>query len=141
MMFDLIPFENRNSSLFDYFNRMNRDFFGDMEKELTPCRTDILDKGDKFILRADMPGFDKSDIHIDVDGERLTLTAEHSEETKDDSKDYIRQERRYGALTRSFDISNIDADKIKASYEKGVLELELPKKANVVPPTRQIEIK
>ncbi len=141
MMFDLIPFENRNSSLFDYFNRMNRDFFGDMEKELTPCRADILDKGDKFILRADMPGFDKSDIHIDADGERLTLTAEHSEETKDDGKDYIRQERRYDTLTRSFDISNIEADKITASYENGVLELELPKKANVVPPTRQIEIK
>lgn len=141
MMFDLIPFESRNGGLFDYFNRMNRDFFGDMEKELTPCRTDILDKGDKFILKADMPGFDKSDIHIDVDGEKLTLTAEHSEETKDDSKDYIRQERRYGALTRSFDISNIDAEKITASYEKGVLELELPKKANVVPPTRQIEIR
>lgn len=141
MMFDLIPFESRSNSLFDYFNRINREFFGAMDMDFTPCRTDILDKGDKFILRADMPGFEKSDIHIDVEGDRLTITAKHSEESKYDSKEYIRQERRYGALSRSFDISNIDADRITATYDKGVLELELPKKVNVIPPSRQIEIR
>jgi HSP20 family protein len=140
-MFDLIPFEHRSSSLFDYLNKMNQDVFGEIEKEFSPCRTDILDKGDKFVLRADMPGFNKEDIRIGIDGDRLTLTAEHNEESNEDGKDYIRKERRYGSLSRSFDISNIDAEKITASYEKGVLELELPKQAAVQPPTRQIEIK
>jgi len=140
-MFDLIPFEHRGNSLFDYLNKMNQDVFADIENEFSPCRTDILDKGDKFILKADMPGFNKEDIQIGINGDRLTLTAEHKEETNEDGKDYIRKERRYGSLSRSFDISNIDADRISANYEKGVLVLELPKQVNVQPPTRQIEIK
>lgn len=140
-MFDLIPFEHRSSSLFDYFNKMNQDVFGEMENAFSPCRTDIIDKGDKFVLKADMPGFNKEDIHIDIDGDRLTLTAEHKEESNEDGKDYIRKERKYGSLSRSFDISNVNADQITARYEKGVLELELPKQVNVQPPTRQIEIK
>lgn len=140
-MFDLIPFEQRSRNLFDYFDKMNRDFFGDMDKELSPCRTDILDKGDKFILKADMPGFNKEDIHINIEGDMLTLTAEHSEDTNTDNQGFVRRERRYGSLSRSFDISNIAADRITANYEKGVLELELPKQEKALPPTRQIEIK
>ncbi len=142
-MFDLIPFEQRSRNLFDYFNRMSQDFFGDMDKEFSPCRTDILDKGDKFILKADMPGFNKEDIHINIDGDMLTLTAEHSEDnnTDPDGQGFVRRERRYGSLSRSFDISNIDAEKITASYEKGVLELDLPKQEKTLPPSRQIEIR
>ncbi len=140
-MFDLIPFEQRSRNLFDYFNRMSQDFFGDFDKDISPCRTDILDKGDKFVLKADLPGFNKEDIHINIAGDTLTLTAEHSEDTNEDGKDFIRRERRYGSLSRSFDISNIDTDGIAASYEKGVLELELPKREAALPPARQIEIK
>jgi len=141
MMFDLIPFEQRSRNMFDYFNKMSQDFFGDMDKGLSPCRTDILDKGDKFVLKADMPGFNKEDIHINIEGDTLTLTAEHNEESNEDGKDFVRRERKYGSLSRSFDISNIDADRISASYEKGVLELELPKQEKALPPTRQIEIR
>jgi HSP20 family protein len=140
-MFDLIPFENRTNSIFDYFNKMNQDIFGELEKGFTPFRTDILDKGDKFLLRADMPGFDKQDIHIDINGDRLTITAEHTEETNENSNEYIRKERRYGSLSRSFDISNIEAGNISARYENGVLELDLPKKIEVQPSTHKIEIR
>ena len=140
-MFDLIPFEQRSRNMFDYFNKMSQDFFGDMDKDFSPCRTDILDSGDKFVLKADMPGFNKEDIHINIEGDMLTLTAEHSEDTNDDGKGFVRRERRYGSLSRSFDISNIDADRITASYEKGVLQLDLPKQEKALPPTHQIEIK
>lgn len=141
-MFDLIPFERRNGGMFDYFDRMMNDsFFGGFEKELTPCRTDILDKGDKFVLKADMPGFNKEDIKIDIEGNQLTISAEHKEETKEDRKDFIRKERRYGALSRSFDIEGIDANGISASYESGVLQLELPKLVETKPDSRSIEVK
>lgn len=141
-MFDLIPFEHRTGNMFDYFDRMmNDNFFGGMEKELAPCRTDILDKGDKYVLKADMPGFHKEDIKIDIAGDQLTITAEHKEETKDDRKDYVRRERRYGALTRSFDIEGIDAGSISASYDNGVLQLELPKMVETQPAARTVEIK
>lgn len=140
-MFDLIPFEQRSRGLFDSFDKMTREFFGDWDKDIFPCRTDILDKGDKFVLKADMPGFNKEDIHININGDVLTLTAEHKEEVKDDNKNFVRHERRYGSLSRSFDISNVDADHITASYEKGVLELEMPKHQTALPPTKEIEIK
>ena len=141
-MFDLIPFERRTNNLFDSFDRwMNEGFFGDMEKEMAACRTDILDKGDKFVLKADLPGFRKEDININIEGDRLTLSAEHKEEVREDKKDYIRRERRYGGLSRGFDIQGIDANRISANYNNGVLELDLPKLVETKPDTRKIEVK
>lgn len=141
-MFDLIPLEHRNIGLFDTFDRMMDDnFFGEPGNEFVPCRTDILDKGDRYLLKADMPGFKKEDIKIDIQGEQLTITAEHQEETKEDRKDFIRRERKYGSLSRSFDIEGINANGISASYNNGVLELELPKMVEAKPDTQRIEIK
>ena len=141
-MFDLIPFEHRTNDIFDSFDRMMNDsFFGGWDRELAPCRTDILDKGDRFVLKADMPGFQKEDINIDIEGGRLTLTAKHKEDVDEEKKNYIRKERRYGALSRSFDLQGIDAAKISASYHDGVLELELPKLVEAKPETRKIEVK
>lgn len=141
-MFDLIPFDRRANSLFDSFDRwMGDGFFGDMEREMASFRTDILDKGDRYVLKADLPGFQKQDINIDIEGDRLTLTAKHKEEVNEDKKDFIRRERRYGALSRSFDIQGIDAGRISASYNDGVLELDLPKLVETKPASRKIEVK
>ena len=141
-MFDLIPFEHRTNDMFDYFDRMvNDSFFSGWDRELAPCRTDILDKGDRFVLKADMPGFRKEDINIGIEGGRLTLSAEHKEEVSEDKKNYVRRERRYGALSRSFDLQGIDAARISASYKDGVLELELPKLAETKPKAHKIEVK
>ena len=141
-MFDLVPFESRANNLFDYFDRMmNSGFFGGWNRELAPCRTDILDKGDRYVVRADLPGFRKEDISIGIEGDRLTLSAERKEEVNEDKKDYVRRERRYGAYSRSFDIEGIDADKVSASYNDGVLELELPKLPEAKPETRKIEVR
>lgn len=127
-MFDLIPLERGDSSLFNAFDRMmSNDFFHDFNNGMVPCRTDILDKGDKFILKADLPGFRKEEIHLDVDGNRLTLSADHSEEANDKKENYIRKERRCSTLSRSFDMEGIDVEHIGASYQDGVLEVKLPK--------------
>lgn len=140
-MFDLIPFERRNNGLFDYFDRMmNDNFFNEFEKGIAPCRTDILDQGDKFVLKADMPGYKKEDIKIGIEGDRLTISAEHNEETSSDQNNYIRRERRYGAVSRSFDIEGIDAGGITAAYDGGVLSMTLPKLAATKPTARQVEI-
>ena len=140
-MLDLIPFEHRNNNLFNYFDQMSRNFFGEAEKEFAPCSTDIIDQGNQYLLKADLPGFNKEDVHIEVDGDRLTISAEHTEETKNEDKNFIRRERRYGSMSRSFDISSVDAANIQAEYKNGVLELVLPKKQETVPASRRIEIK
>lgn len=141
-MFDLIPFERRSSSLFDTFDKMmDSSFFGGMDRDFAPCRTDIIDNGDKYLLKADMPGFNKGEINIDIQGDQLTISAEHKAENKDEKKNYVRCERRYDALSRSFDIEGIDADKISAQYNNGVLELSLPKVVETKPESKKIEIK
>lgn len=137
-MFDLIPFEHRNHNLFNPFADFDR-FFDDLAKE-SPCKTDILDKGDHYLVRAELPGFKKEDIHLDVNGDCLTISASHQEESKEEKDRFIRRERRYGSMSRSLDISGVEADKIEAAYKDGVLELKLPKRGETTPPTRQIEI-
>ncbi len=114
-----------------------------MEKQFAPCRTDIIDQGDKYLLKADMPGFQKEDIKINVQGDELCISAERKEDNddKDQKGNYIRRERRYDALSRSFGLDGIDAGKITASYDNGVLQVELPKVAEVKPETKTIEIK
>ncbi|MPN59108.1 18 kDa heat shock protein [bioreactor metagenome] len=94
------------------------------------------------MLEADLPGFDKKDIKIDIDGGYLTINAErHSKsEEKDDKNNYIRCERSYGSFSRSFDVSAINTDAIAASYDNGVLKLTMPKKTPEVPTSRRLEI-
>lgn len=140
-MFDLIPFERSSGGLFDEFNRMMSDGFWNDADSFHSFRTDILDKGDRYLMRADLPGFQKQEISISVEGERLTLSAEHKEEENEKKKNYLRKERRYGAFSRSFDIGGIDTGRISASYQNGVLELELPKLAEAKPQEKRIEVK
>lgn len=138
-MFDLIPFRRGRDNMLSLFDRMEKNFMQDFGLELPDFKADIVDKGDKFVLEAELPGFDKKDININVDDNRLTITAEHSE-SKEESKDnYIRKERRYGSFTRSFDVSNIRTEDIKADYKNGMLVLDLPKKDSG-PDSRKIDI-
>ena len=134
---------NNGLSIYDPFREMDdfeRNFFGDPfgfwnSNASVDFRTDITDEGDHFKLEADMPGFDKNDIRIEIDDNTLTLSAErHSEhEDKDKHGKYIRCERSYGSFRRSFDISNVKADEIKAKYHNGVLTLTMPKKETSLP--------
>lgn len=141
-MFGMLPFEHNNDNLFDTFDNFTRSFFQNSNANLPAFRTDIRDAGDQFILEAELPGFQKEDISLDLKDGILTITASHKEqqEQKDEKGSYIRRERRYGSFTRSFDISGIQEHAITAAYNNGVLELELPKAQPEVPVARQIEI-
>ena len=140
-MFELMPFGRRERSLSDYFDQMEKNFFGNLDAGFSAIRTDVLDKGDHYLLRAELPGFDKEDIHIDLNGDRLEIRAEHNAEKEEKEKDsFVRRERTYGSFMRSFDVSGIRVEDIKANYKNGVLELELPKAAAVPPAAKRIDI-
>lgn len=141
-MFGMIPFERDNDNLFDTFDHFTRDFFRNSNTSLPAFRTDIRDAGDKYVLEAELPGFNKEDISLDLKDGILTITAEHKEEKedKDEKGCYIRRERRYGSFQRSFDVTGIDEGGITAAYKNGVLELNLPKAAPVVPEAKKIAI-
>ena len=144
-MFELTPFVHGNQlHTYDPFREMEdmqRRFFGSGMNELSGIRTDIQDKGDHYLLEADLPGF-KNDIHIDVENGMMTITAErHSEhEEKDKKGSYVRCERSYGSYQRSFDLSGIDEDNLQAAYADGVLKLTLPKAKEQKPETHSVKI-
>ena len=91
------------------------------------------------VLEREMKLFVLSIVQ-EVDDSYQLLSFDESVSDEDKKQNYVRRERRYGSLSRSFDISGIEADKITASYENGVLTLELPKKAESQPAARQVEI-
>ena len=139
-MFGMIPFARNDDNFFDLFDNFERKFFGNSAAALPDFRTDIRDAGDRYILEAELPGFRKEDIKLDLKDGILTISAQHSQESEEKKNSYIRRERRYGSFSRSFDVSGIQEDHITAAYNNGVLELTLPKAQPVVPAARQIDI-
>lgn len=151
-MFDLRPYrKSGNAMSYNPFREMEelekRFFNGPLASfwgngDIAEFKTDISDQGDHYLLEADLPGFDKKDIHLDVSDSILTISAErrseHDEEDKKNS--YIRMERSYGRYSRQFDMTSIDSDNITAKYDNGVLKLTLPKKQDVLPETKHLEI-
>ncbi len=142
-MFDLIPFDRKQHDLFDYFDRFEKNFFDGFGKDFSAFRTDIVEKDDKYVLQAELPGFQKEDIKVSIDGNNLTIRAEHNEEKdeKDEKKNFVRKERRYGSFARSFDITGIKADGISAQYQNGILELDLPKETPKKLESHTVEVK
>lgn len=147
-MFELRPMR-RNAMTYNPFREMdtlNRAFFSDpffgSAYEMSSFRTDISLDGNNVILEAELPGFDKEEIKLELKEDVLTISAEHNsdEGEKDENGKYITRERRYGSFTRSFDVSGIDTDAISAEYVNGVLKLTMPKKTPEEPVARQITI-
>jgi HSP20 family protein len=121
---------------------MERSFFGgNNHPAMSTFRTDVTDTGDAFVLDAELPGFKKEDIKIDVENDCLTISAERKLDEEEKQKNFIKRERFYGSFSRSFDVSGVNVDGIEAAYNDGVLKLTMPKKVETVPPTRRLEIK
>ena len=141
-MFGMIPFDRRDDNLFDIFDNFQKKFFDNTNASLPAFRTDIRDQGDKFLLEAELPGFNKEDISLELKDGILTIKAEHKENSdQTDEKDsYVRRERWYGSFSRTFDVTGIDEAGITAAYNNGILELTLPKQKPVESETRQISI-
>ena len=151
-MFELIRKDNNHQvntyNPFREMEEMERNFFANpfssffSTPSLAEFKTDVTDEGDHYLLEADLPGFEKKDINIDVSGDVLTVRAErHSKAEEKDKKDkLVRIERSYGSYSRQFDVTGINTDKIKAQYDNGVLKLTLPKKEKDRPESRKLEI-
>ena len=143
-MFELTPFVNRhNQAVYNPFAELEnfgRDFF--RGSDLTSFKTDIKDNGNAYELEAELPGFKKDDIHVDLDQNYMTISAQRSEnkEERDKKGNYVRRERSYGSFSRSFDVSGIDVSAITATYDNGILKLTLPKQSETAPSARRLEI-
>lgn len=118
----------------DFFD----DFFEPALRDQMKC--DIYEKNGDYHIVLDVPGYDKDDIKLECDNGYLTISAEKSSEENDESKNYIRRERRYGSFSRSFYVGEVEADKIDAEFKKGTLKIVVPK-IDEKPTKKQIEIK
>lgn len=144
-MLGLAPFERKDFDLFNVMNDFEREFFGDRMHSMMPemtsgkFRTDISETETGYLLEAELPGFKKEDISIDIDHDYLTVSAKR-EETNDEKNcegKFIRRERYSGSFSRSFGISGVDPDAITAGYEDGILKVMMPKKSEY---KRKLEI-
>ena len=144
-MLNLVPYSHRHNDAsiynpFRMFDELERNFFG--SNDIAEFKTDIREEDNAYVMEADLPGFKKEDIKIDLNDNLLTISAErHSDfEEKDKKGNFIRCERSFGSYSRSFGMDGIQTDGIRASYNDGVLKLVLPKAAPIVPPSRRLEI-
>jgi HSP20 family protein len=150
------PFESLHREidrLFDDFGRNFRWPFGRSPfaaeplfgQELTRAKmpaVDVVESDKAYEITADLPGMDEKNIEVKVTDGVLTMQGERQEEKEEKKKDYYLQERSYGSFQRSFELpESIDADKIEASFKKGVLTVKLPKKAEAQKPAKKIEVK
>jgi HSP20 family protein len=89
---------------------------------------DLVETEDHYVLTADLPGLGQEDISLEFDGDVLTLSGERKAEQTERKDGYYRIERASGAFSRSLTLpEGVDPDAVKATFEKGVLEVQIPK--------------
>lgn len=130
------PFEDR----FAFRRELERtleNFFGDttlpMSGNWLP-ETDISETDDEIVARVDLPGMEQKDIKVSMSGDMLTITGERKEQREEKKKRYYSMERKQGMFERTMRIqAAVDPNKIHAEYNKGVLEVHMPRKPEAKP--------
>lgn len=110
------------------------------ERMWTPS-IDIIDKKEELVVKAELPGMEKKDIHVSVTGDVLTIRGERKTEQEVKEENYLRCETSYGSFMRTIPLPvSVESDKIKAEYKNGLLELHLPKTKEVREKAKEIAI-
>ena len=133
-MFDMVPFTTRYATpkMWDPF----KEFFSTVGRA---AATDIKETDESFQIETELPGYDKTEISVSVKEGVLTIRAEHSGEQSPD-EGYVRRERTWETVERSFEVTGVDTGAISAAYVNGVLTVTLPKLPEIVPQQHNIEI-
>jgi HSP20 family protein len=114
--------------------------FSDMEE--MSFTADIFEEGDDVVVKADMPGVKKEDVDVSLSDDMITIRGEKKKEEKAERKDYYRVERAYGCFTRSFRLpADVQADKAEAKFDRGVLEIRIPKMEEARSKTKKVPIR
>jgi HSP20 family protein len=103
-------------------------------------KVDIKETENEYIIEAELPGVKKEEISLEINDDLLTISVERNEETTTEKENYIRKERSFGSMSRSFAISNIINEKVSANFSDGILTVILPKKKTGMPKNRRIDI-
>jgi HSP20 family protein len=116
-----------NDEISSILNRHFDDIYPDYEDKMT-MPVEINDKKDEYDIRAELPGVKKEDLDIDLNDNYLTIRAKKVEEHEEGEGSYKKSEFKYGEFSRSIYLpQNVDAEKIDATLEHGVLKIKAPK--------------
>lgn len=162
MSFNILPWERPSnvsirqgspfSSLQDEINRVFSNFFSGFgessslpslmtSQNLIPA-VDIVETDESFRIEAELPGMKQEEVEVTINDSYLTIKGEKEASKEDKDKNYLRRERYYGSYQRTIALpETVNADKAKATFKKGVLWVEIPKKAEAVKPSRKLDIK
>jgi HSP20 family protein len=103
---------------------------------------DVVEKENEFAITAELPGLDEKNVEVKLSNGSLIISGEKKDEKEEKDKDYYFSERRYGSFRRAFRIPDgVDADKIEAAFDKGVLTVRLPKTEEAQKSEKKIDIK
>ena len=133
------------STLQDRMNRLFRESYGPegREESLTTSSfapaVDVYEDEHQVTLKIEVPGIDEKDMDVRIENNVLSVHGERKFEKEEKEENYRRVERQYGSFTRTFTLpQTVDAEKVEAHYDKGVLKITLPKKAEAKP--KQIKV-
>lgn len=117
------PLELMNRFFDSDWNNLWNNAFGGMNN----IRADVKETEKEYIIEAEMPGIKKEQINITYENGILNLSVKHDKQTDLESNQYIRRERFYGEMQRSFALENVKEEGINAQYKDGILSITLPK--------------
>ena len=133
------------STLQDRMNRLFRESFNDAGRDESLTSTsfapavDVYEDEHKVTLKIEVPGIEEKDIDVRVENNTLTVQGQRNIEKEEKEENYRRVERQYGSFTRTFTLpQTVDTENVSANYDKGVLKISLPKKAEAKP--KQIKV-
>jgi len=133
------------STIQDRINTLFRDFYAPEGRDEALTTTafappvDVYEDEHNITLKIEVPGIDEKDIDVRVENNTLTVHGERKFEKEEKEENYRRVERQYGSFTRTFTLpTTVDSENIQANYDKGVLKIQLAKKAEAKP--KQIKV-
>ena len=102
---------------------------------------DLIETADHYVLRADLPGLSDGDVNVQLEDNLLTISGERKAEHEAQQEGYYRLERAFGAFSRSLTLPDgVDPDSVQAHFDRGVLEIRIPKPEQKKPKTVQITL-
>ena len=138
------PFRELNA-LQNRLSRLFEEQYGGREEALTAGAfvppVDIYEDEHSIQLKLEVPGIDQKDLDVKVENNVLTIRGERKFEKEENEENFRRVERQYGSFTRTFTLPNtVDAENVQASYDKGILKIALPKKAEAKPKRIKVNV-
>ncbi len=137
---DMFALQNRVNSLFQEFNRGQGETDALATAAFVPA-VDIYEDEHKVVLKLEVPGMKQEDLDIRVENDTLTVRGERKFEKEEKEENFHRIERRYGSFYRAFTVPNtVNTENVKASYDAGVLRIELEKRAEAKPKQIKVQV-